>query len=129
MTALRLHPDDLAALIEGTARRAVELLREEIASPTSGELLTAAQVARRFGVDRSWVYAHADELGAARLGGGSKPRLRFNPVQVAAALSPAPEPAAPIRTTPLPAPRAELASLPPGWLEAMEEPTTRREGR
>jgi hypothetical protein len=29
------------------------------------------------GVDREWVYEHADQLGAVRLGEGPRPRLRF----------------------------------------------------
>ena len=32
-----------------------------------------------FNVTRGWVYAHADELGAIRLGDGPRPRLRFDP--------------------------------------------------
>ena len=46
-------------------------------------LLSASQVAARLGVDRSWVYAHADELGAIRLGDGPRPRLRFVPAVIA----------------------------------------------
>jgi hypothetical protein len=53
---------------------------------TPGQLLSAAQVAERFNVDRDWVYAHADRLGAMRLGTGPKPRLRFDPDRVAAYL-------------------------------------------
>jgi hypothetical protein len=45
-------------------------------------MLTAAQVAARFNVDRSWVYAHAEELGVMRLGDGPRPRLRFDPAIV-----------------------------------------------
>lgn len=40
-------------------------------------LLTAAEVAERFGVTRDWVYQHAEDLGALRLGEGDRPRLRF----------------------------------------------------
>jgi hypothetical protein len=76
------------ASVEAVARRVVELLRDEgaIGTAGAGELLTAAEVARRHGVDRSWVYAHADELGALRLGDGPKPRLRFDPERVRDAL-------------------------------------------
>jgi hypothetical protein len=52
----------------------------------SGRALSAAEVARRYGVDRSWVYAHAEELGAMRLGGGPRARLRFDPALVDEAL-------------------------------------------
>jgi hypothetical protein len=46
-------------------------------------LLTAAEVAARFSVDRSWVYAHARELGVVKIGNGPRPRLRFDPAVVA----------------------------------------------
>ena len=89
MGAGRLHPDDLTALVDGTARRVVELLREKGAAPAETPvLLSAAQVAARFGVSRDWVYEHADELGALRLGAGRKPRLRFDAERVATALTP-----------------------------------------
>jgi hypothetical protein len=60
-------------------------------SPT---LLDAAEVAARFGVSRSWVYENARRLGAVRLGDGPKPRLRFDPERVKAALAAEPEPPA-----------------------------------
>ena len=49
----------------------------------SSSMLTAAQVAARFNVDRGWVYAHAAELGVVRLGEGPRARLRFDPAVVA----------------------------------------------
>jgi len=73
-------PVDLQALAQQVAR----LLRAET---TATSLLTADQVARRFNVAPSWVYAHAEELGAIRLGQGSRPRLRFDPAVVAQALA------------------------------------------
>lgn len=42
-------------------------------------LMTAAELARRLGVARSYVYEHAGRLGAVRLGDGKRPRLRFDP--------------------------------------------------
>ncbi|MBS1868294.1 MAG: hypothetical protein JSS99_01380 [Actinobacteria bacterium] len=73
--------------IEAIARRVVELLRSEPPRPTGsgvGErLLTAAEVARWWGVERSWVYQHALRLGVIRLGDGPRPRLRFDPALVA----------------------------------------------
>ncbi len=54
-----------------------------VAGGTTDGLLTAAQVAARFNVDRSWVYAHAEELGVVRLGSGPRPRLRFDGTVVA----------------------------------------------
>jgi len=40
--------------------------------------MDAARLAAELGVTRSWVYEHRDELGAVRLGTGTKPRLRFD---------------------------------------------------
>jgi excisionase family DNA binding protein len=43
-----------------------------------GRLLTPAELAKWLNVDRSYVYEHAAELGAQRLGNGPKARLRFD---------------------------------------------------
>src|SRR6266498_4024868 len=64
-------------VVEVIARRVAELLRHEAKAPV--ELVDAAELARRLGIERSWVYTHAIELGALKLGGGSRPRLRFDP--------------------------------------------------
>jgi hypothetical protein len=47
-------------------------------------LVDAVEIARLFGRTRSWVYEHAGELGAVRLGSGPRPRLGFSPGRVAA---------------------------------------------
>jgi hypothetical protein len=65
--------------IEALALRVAELLEERGARRPSGALVDAAELARRFGTDRSWVYSHASKLGAIRLGDGPKARLRFDP--------------------------------------------------
>jgi hypothetical protein len=70
-----------APTIEGIARRVVELLERR--GLQQRELVDATELARRFGIERSWVYSHAIELGAVKLGEGPKPRLRFDP-QIAA---------------------------------------------
>ena len=57
------------------AARVVELLDERARS--SG-LVDAAGLARVLAVSRAFVYEHADELGAIRLGDGAKARLRFD---------------------------------------------------
>jgi hypothetical protein len=75
------------ALVEAIARRVAELVLEGSPGLARSELIDAAEVARRFGVDRAWVYAHADDLGVVRLGAGSRPRLRFEPRKVTAALA------------------------------------------
>jgi predicted DNA-binding transcriptional regulator AlpA len=48
-------------------------------APSAMTWLDANEVAQRLGVSRDWVYEHADELGASRIGSGSRPRLRFPP--------------------------------------------------
>ncbi len=70
---IKLDPQTTAAI----ARRVVELLEKR--GLQSRELVDAAELARRLGIKRSWVYSHAIELGAVKLGGGAKPRLRFDP--------------------------------------------------
>jgi hypothetical protein len=71
---LKLVPEAVDAI----ARRVVELLGQKAAPPRS-ELVDAAELARQLGVERSWVYTHAIQLGAIRLGNGRRPRLRFDP--------------------------------------------------
>jgi hypothetical protein len=39
--------------------------------------LSAAEVAKQYGLSRGWVYKHARELGGQRMGSGPKARLRF----------------------------------------------------
>lgn len=68
--------------IEALAQRLAELLAPREAA-AAGRLITAEEVAHRWGVGRRWVYDHADELGAHRLGAGPRPRLRFDPDEVA----------------------------------------------
>lgn len=55
----------------------------QIDRPAPDGLLSAAQVATRLGVERSWVYDHAEELGVVRIGEGPRPRLRFDPAAIA----------------------------------------------
>lgn len=73
---MRLDPDDIERIADAVARR---LTDSPVAEP--GLLIDAATVARRLGVRRSWVYAHADQLGAIRLGDG-RGRLRFDPARL-----------------------------------------------
>jgi predicted DNA-binding transcriptional regulator AlpA len=85
------------------AARVIEILNDQGFSPQpprQTEWLDALEVARRLGVSREWVYEHAEELGAARLGSGRRPRLRFPerslgrpPAESAPVPQPAPVPA------------------------------------
>jgi hypothetical protein len=85
---LRLDPESIEAL----AHRLAELLTPSEPSRSRAQLITAEEVAQWWGIGRRWVYDHADELGAHRLGGGRRPRLRFDPDEVAERLG---EPGAP----------------------------------
>ena len=76
-----LKPADIDAI----AARVAELLRE--ATPADTRLLPASEVAERFGLSRAYVYEHADDLGAIRVGSGSRPRLRFDADLVAKRLT------------------------------------------
>jgi hypothetical protein len=67
-----LDHDDLELLAERLAER----LRDVLAAPAV-RLVDATTVARMLAVDRDWVYAHAAELGAVRLG-GPRGRVRFD---------------------------------------------------
>ena len=79
--------------LERLALMLAPLVAEAMGGPTP--FLDAAQVARRYGVDRGWVYEHADELGVIRLGGGPRPRLRFDPRAVDQAMRDARQPGGP----------------------------------
>ena len=46
---------------------------------TEEGLWSARELAGHYGVTVNFVYDHADELGCIRLGGGRRPRLRFDP--------------------------------------------------
>jgi hypothetical protein len=69
--------------IEQIAHRVAELLHhnppgEASVQNTRAKLIDASQLALHLGVTRTWVYEHANQLGAIRLGPGSKARLRFD---------------------------------------------------
>lgn len=77
---LRIAPES----IEAVAQRVAELVAAGTAEPASRpERITAEEVSRWWGVSRRWVYDHAEELGAQRMGSGRRPRLRFDPDEVA----------------------------------------------
>jgi len=81
---------DPAGYDDDALDRLADLLAERLAvrlrglAPTRAEpLVDAAEIARLHGKTRSWVYEHAGELGAVRLGSGPRPRLAFSPARVA----------------------------------------------
>ena len=94
MSASQAHPRELSEVDEIVDRllerlsdavvlaRIVEAIRDAglIPQPTKATAwLDAGEVAERLNMTREWVYAHANELGASRLGSGPRPRLRFPP--------------------------------------------------
>jgi hypothetical protein len=109
----RLAPED----VEAIARRVVELLVGSENRPAA--LIDAAEVARRAGMSRAYVYEHASQLGAIRLGSGPRARLRFDPATAEAAIRtltrsapPAPRAVAPARRHRPSTTRAGAALLP-----------------
>lgn len=90
---------DLVA--ERVLQRVTPLLDTDSAAE---ELVDAREIARRTGRSRWWVYEHAAELGATKLGSGPNPRLAFSPARVQAYLAACSEPRdpqpAPVRVPP-----------------------------
>lgn len=107
---------DLVA--ERVAERVVERLgavRPPLADADPERLVDAAALARRLGVDRGWVYRHARELGAVRLGSGPRAPLRF-PQDATPAAAPTPAAAGAQRAT-TPRRHRRAGSRPPGVLK------------
>jgi hypothetical protein len=78
--------------IERIAQRVAQLLHHDRPAPiASTHLVDANQLASHLGLTRAWVYEHAHELGAIRVGSGPRARLRFDLAAATAALT-APEP-------------------------------------
>lgn len=83
MSAERMHPADLERLADLVAERLAVALQPN----PEPLLLTAQQVADRFGLSAEWVRNNAADLGVLRLGDGPRPRLRFEAEVVLAALT------------------------------------------
>lgn len=73
--AVTLSAGDVEAIAEATARKLVEFVGER--GKTFG-LVGPRELAEGLGVSLDYVYAHATELGAMRLGSGPKARIRFD---------------------------------------------------
>lgn len=74
-------------IAQAIAAQVVALVRDELGlRPPAEDWIDAQEVARRFGLSRAWVYAHARQLGVVAIGSGPRPRLRFDPRVVADAL-------------------------------------------
>jgi hypothetical protein len=70
-----LTDGDVEAIAEATAARLAEIVS---GAPGTFALVDARQLARDLDVSLDYVYAHASELGAMRLGSGPKARIRFD---------------------------------------------------
>jgi len=81
--ATRLGPH-LADLVEAgaIARPSQQATSAETVAAYDDGLWSAGRVAEHYDVAIRFVYQHADELGCLRLGGGVRPRLRFDPITV-----------------------------------------------
>lgn len=84
--AFQLDPtaiDEVAAQIgDAIVARVVEGMRAQGIIPQAAAARTwldAQQVAEGLRMSREWVYEHAEQLGASRIGTGPRPRLRFPP--------------------------------------------------
>jgi len=84
---------DSADYDDAALERLADLLADRPAARLGGlmpeqsePLVDAAEIARLHGKTRWWVYEHAGELGAVRLGSGPRPRLGLSPARVALAL-------------------------------------------
>jgi hypothetical protein len=82
-TEIRLAPESIEALAGRLAQLLAAVPPKTEAARGRKKMLSAAEVADLFGVSRRWVYDHAEVLGARRLGSGIRPRLRFDPDEVA----------------------------------------------
>jgi hypothetical protein len=81
------------------AERLAPLLNSEASGQPEG-LVDAHEIARRTGRSRWWVYEHAGELGAVRLGAGPRARLGFWPARVEAYIQGAADLRAPVPSPP-----------------------------
>lgn len=78
---VKLTPSEIDAIV-GRVAELLQSRRTACPARPGPRLVTAAEVARWCGVERSWVYAHAEELGARKIGTGERPRLRFDRAEV-----------------------------------------------
>ena len=73
---MTLDYEDIEAIAEHAAHRVVQLLEQP--GPGAYKLLDPKELAGALNVSLDYVYAHAADLGAMRLGDGPKARLRFD---------------------------------------------------
>ena len=75
MSERTLTADDVEAIADAIAHRVAEIVTTR--STTFG-FVDARELAEELGVSIDYVYAHATEFGAMRLGSGPRARIRFD---------------------------------------------------
>lgn len=70
---------EIARRVTAALRSELETIAAELASRQGSQPLTVEQLAERFGVARSTVYAHWREWGGYKLGESPKAPIRFPP--------------------------------------------------
>ena len=71
--------EDVRAIAEAVADVLAERGLVVYAGPNgSARVLSAREVSKLLGRSAPWLYAHATELGAIRMGNGPKARIGFN---------------------------------------------------
>ena len=89
-TARRITIELAPHTIEQIATRVTQLLQHNHHTPspaTKPTLMTVKELAHHLQLNPSWVYEHADQLGAKRTGNGPKARIRFDPHTATQALT------------------------------------------
>lgn len=107
--------------VEQVAARVAALLQRQQQNQEHGEtseptgMLTVTQLAQHLHLHPAWVYEHADELGAIRIGSGPKARIRLDLYTAKEALRQNQASRAPAAATPKPRPtsRRRRPSTPP----------------
>jgi hypothetical protein len=112
----------LERLVDLLAGRVAERLAPLLASGAPAQpdgLVDAHEIARRMGRSRWWVYEHAGELGAVRLGSGPRARLGFSPARAEAYLKTAADLRTPVPSPPRARPRRRRSTRTPAELLAV----------
>jgi hypothetical protein len=115
--------------VEQIAQRVVELLRleRERIQPNQAsqpEWIDAEELARRFGLTRTWVYENAGRLGGIKVSDGPRSRLRFDPQVATQALRHRTEPV-PAIEPPRPTATRRRRTPPDGPLLPIYDPRSR----
>jgi hypothetical protein len=86
---VELTPQTIVQIADCVVQRLQRAQQNQEQGLTRQELgmLTVAKLAKHLDLNPAWVYEHADELGAIRIGDGPKARIRFDLHTAKAALA------------------------------------------